>query len=317
MITTRQARRAAGAVVVASSVTLLAPPASAQPSAAAVAQVLFEEGVALMEQQRYEEACPKLAESQRIDPGGGTLLNLGACLEQTGKLASAYATYNEALSAAIRDGRKDREASSREKLASIRPRMSHARLFAPQVVGLEVLLDDTSIGPAAWGLSLPIDPGHHVVRASAPGHASWEAGFEVRSAPAVHEVRIPHLVSLAPSRAAPLGRTPGDEDPSPGRRSAAVGFGLGGAGLLVVGGVSGGLAFAQKAASDDACPTRSTCTPEGAAAMDRAVGFAWGSTAAIGLGLVALGVCGYLAWSSHASVARTKVGLTPVGSLTW
>ncbi len=317
MIATKQARRAACAVVAVFSTTLLAPHAAAQPSAAAVAQVLFEEAVALMEQQRYEEACPKLAESQRIDPGGGTLLNLGACLEQTGKLASAYATYNEALSVAIRDGRKDRESSSREKLASLRPRMSHARLFAPPIVGLEVLLDDTSIGPAAWGLPLPLDPGRHVVRASAPGHAAWEASFDVRSAPEVHEVRIPRLAGLTPSRATPLARAPGDEDARSGRRTAALGLGLGGAGLLVLGGVSGGLAFAQKAASDDACPTRSTCTPEGAAAMDRAVGFAWGATAAVGLGLVALGVGGYLAWSTPSAVSGAKTGLTPLGSLVW
>src|SRR4051794_13341253 len=37
-----------------------------------IAQALFEQARALMAAHRYEEACSKFAESQRVDPASGT-----------------------------------------------------------------------------------------------------------------------------------------------------------------------------------------------------------------------------------------------------
>ena len=53
-------------------------PAQAQPSpdARAAAAALFEDGRRLMGENKYAEACPKLEESQRLDPHMGTLFTL-------------------------------------------------------------------------------------------------------------------------------------------------------------------------------------------------------------------------------------------------
>lgn len=59
----------------------------------AAARALFDDGKRLMLEKRWDEACPKLAESQRLDPGGGTILALALCYEGTGKTATAWATF--------------------------------------------------------------------------------------------------------------------------------------------------------------------------------------------------------------------------------
>ena len=60
------------------------------------AEVLFDQGRKLMGQQRYEEAAHKLEQSESLDPGVGTLLNLADCYVHLGRTASAWATYRSA-----------------------------------------------------------------------------------------------------------------------------------------------------------------------------------------------------------------------------
>src|SRR5262245_36723730 len=60
------------------------------------AQALFDQGRALVTLGRFAEACPKLAESLRLDPGIGTMLWLADCYENVGRSASAWATFREA-----------------------------------------------------------------------------------------------------------------------------------------------------------------------------------------------------------------------------
>ena len=65
--------------------------ALAEPSAAdrSAAQALFEQARDLMKQDKAAEACPKLEESQRLDPGVGTQFNLAECYVKMHRTASA------------------------------------------------------------------------------------------------------------------------------------------------------------------------------------------------------------------------------------
>ncbi len=147
-----------------------APSASEQM----LAQSLFDEGRQLMDRGKYAEACPKLAESQRLDPGGGTLLNLAICHQKEGRFGTAYLEMKSALSQAVKDGRKDRETIANEHIALLASRVPR---LAVHVVredpGLEVKVDGTVLRKPAWDLLTVVDPGPHVIDAAAPGKAPF------------------------------------------------------------------------------------------------------------------------------------------------
>ena len=65
----------------------------------AAAEALFDQGVRLMKQNSFSDACPKLEESERIDPAVGTLLYLGECYERVGKgwLATKVSMYSRGV----------------------------------------------------------------------------------------------------------------------------------------------------------------------------------------------------------------------------
>src|SRR5581483_3808708 len=73
---------------------------------------------------KYDEACPKVEASQRLDAGLGTLLFLADCYEKGGKLASAWATFREAESIAAGRGDQPREQIARTRSAALEPRLS-------------------------------------------------------------------------------------------------------------------------------------------------------------------------------------------------
>jgi hypothetical protein len=134
-----------------------------------------------------------LEESQRLDPGGGTLLNLAICHEKQGKLATAHAEYSAALSLALASNRPDRQKTAREALSALGPRLPRLRLIVvdpPE--GLVVSLDGSPLPRAAWAIPMPLDPGPHSLVASAPGKLAATVATELREGQAT-EVTLPAL----------------------------------------------------------------------------------------------------------------------------
>lgn len=281
-----------------------------------LAQSLFEQARQLMGAGRFEEACPKLEESQRLDPGGGTQLNLGLCHEKQGKIATAWTDFKGALSLARRDGRQERAAAAEERIAALEPRLPWLTLaVAGAAEGEQVTLDGAAVGKAAWGSPIAIDPGTHVLSASAFGRKPWSGTVSVVVGEKLR-VSIPELettttapslvptVVPSPNSTPELARTavpPPNSAPElarsarpSGRNTAAWIIGGTGVVALGIGTIFGVRTLAKKKDSDAQCPTDASCSREGVTLNDEAHTSAWISDIGFGLGIVGVGVGTYL-----------------------
>jgi hypothetical protein len=189
------------AMALAASLALFgaAHPASAGVAAerSAAAQVLFDQAMDLLESGRVAEACPKLEESQRLDPGMGTQFRLAECYEKLGKSASAWALYLEVAEAARGAGQSEREAVARQRANALAPRLSRLTLVVPpqlgRVSGLEIRQDGVVLGRTAWGTAVPVDPGERTITVSAPGKRGWQTRVRAGDRAEALEVRVPVL----------------------------------------------------------------------------------------------------------------------------
>jgi hypothetical protein len=200
----------------------IAGPARSQSSSGeAVAETLYREGRKLMGDARYAEACAKFAESQRLDPASGTLLNLAACHDAEHLFATAWLEYTESIALARRDQREDRVRYAEERMRMLEPKLSHLGIVvSPEsdVPELQVEVDGVPVRNAARGVPIPVDPGSHRVDARAPGHQSWSQVVKFDETPSNLTVTIPVLPSSpSPTTTAsvsPTQPTPGRERPS-------------------------------------------------------------------------------------------------------
>lgn len=181
--------------------------ASADTRDPAAAQALFDDAKKLIDARRYAEACPKLAESQKLDPAGGTTLVLAMCYEGEGKLASAWAAYTQAVSEARRDKRPDREKAAADKISALTPRLSRLRI-SPAGGGepdLTVKRNGAPVGRAQWATAVPMDPGEYAFEASAPGKKVWRGTARIVGEGSLFDIMIPALEAEpeAPASAAP------------------------------------------------------------------------------------------------------------------
>jgi hypothetical protein len=217
------------------AIVTCAIPAAAQSRD--IAESLFQSGKRLLEQERYAEACPKLAESFRADPATGTLLALAMCHEAEGKLGSAWTEYGDVAERARREGRSDRDEAARQFRSALEPRLATLTIEVPasvaEIPGLVVTRDGLPVGAGAWSATSPIDPGTHLVGASAPGRQTWTATVAVHGAGQHARIAVPALVvvataGLVTTTSAPQAvrsRPPGDPRARGLRIAARVAFG--------------------------------------------------------------------------------------------
>jgi hypothetical protein len=290
----------------------------------ALAEELYREGSALMDQKQYEEACRKLAESHRLDPATGTLMNLASCHEAMGLTATAWVEYGESLLAARRDQRPDRVQFNEQRIAALEPKLSRLAILVPkeaQIEGLEVRIDGKLIGAAAWGVSAPIDPGKHRIEALAPRRIAWSAEVSIGAEADKQSVQVPLLEEdpnapqpeLGPAPVTPLPQPgPPEADRLPMDRPIPTSVYIAGGITLAfaaAAGVSGAMYLSKRSEYDD---SRSTLPEDQQQELrDSAQLPGIINLAATGATVVGAVVTGYLYFSRPTAAASTKLQLSP------
>ena len=312
--------RTATFVFTLAAVVLRSSPALAGDEAAA--EALFVEGKKLAAEGKLSEACPKFAESNRLDRGAGTLIHLADCYEKNHQTASAWATFKDAASAAQALNRADWQKLATQRAAALEPKLAKLTIKVQDPAEkIEVTRDNSSMSPASWGTPLPIDVGHHVVQAWAPGRKPFKATVAVSKDGERAEVVVPKLEygtgeAPAPAVVPAAGKTVPPsavvaDTRSDGSPQKTIGFVVGGIGIagLAVGAITGLIAIGKNSDSKQACPNDGACTnPEAIEANDGAKTFGTVSTIGFIAGGVAVAAGAILILTAPSSPSGSRSG---------
>ncbi len=262
----------------------LVAPAIAHADAPTPAETLFREGRTLLDAKKYDEACPKLAESQKLEPGAGTLLALALCHEGQGKTATASKELKQASELGRKNGRTDLAAAADKRARALEASVPHLVVHLPEQdsASYRVRCDGELVVETSSPLAL--DPGEHRVEIAADGMLSRSYVVRISGA-GTTEIVVDKLDDVAaptaaapkaePSSSRPILTTSEPTQPAPENRGGTqrtIGLVLVGAGVVGLGAGAwfGGQALSQSGEAKRTCPTQDSCADDGNQANDRA-----------------------------------------------
>jgi hypothetical protein len=283
-----------------------APPvADAAATRASDAERLFREGRTAMEAGDLVHACPKFAESEKLDPAPGTLLSLADCEERARSFVRAREHYQLAASGFPK--KDPRRAFATGRAQAVEKRVAHVtlRLSGDAPADASVRLGETVVPRSDLGTSTAIDPGDVQVKVSAPGrkdNAFIVTFAEGETKDVACELGAPETARAEASTATAPVPSPADDRVSasssdPRLTVSYVLLGLGAA-SLIVGGVSGVLAAGKAGTVKDHCDASSACDQEGVDAASAGRFLAPLSTVTLIAGAVLAGAGAYFFFAS-------------------
>ncbi|HET7541760.1 MAG TPA: hypothetical protein VFK05_17920 [Polyangiaceae bacterium] len=307
----------------------------------ATAEAVFEEGIRLIKQGNFAEACPKFEMSQRVEPAVGTMLYLAECYEKTNRTASAWAMFREAASLAETSNQIERMKTAQTRAARLEPRLAWLTIEVAKealVPGLQIRRNGVLVATDLSGTAIPVDPGDVTVEAAAPGHLPFSTKVKVptkgRVSVAIPALQaapeptpVPGAVGAAATTAQPEGAAPAPANatpqaaatapsssakPAPAEQRSLIPWIVGGAGVVALG---VGTVFGLKAISnaDDSradCPNGVCNSEQGQKDADAAHTQATISTVSFVLGGAAIATGAVLYFTLPKQ--KTEVGMVPM-----
>ncbi|HKO91928.1 MAG TPA: hypothetical protein VJU61_12285, partial [Polyangiaceae bacterium] len=165
------------------------------------------------------------------------------------------------------------------------------------VAGLALTLDGSALGPATWGVPMPVDPGEHAVLAQAPGHEPWQGVAQIPERAAQISLDVPALLPTAPPPApgAAPGDAASDEDASSSARTLPYVIGGVGVAAVALSGLFGLRALNKNGEAKEVCVDNPNACPKDeierhAELLDAARTARNAGLATLGIGLVGIGV---------------------------
>ena len=152
-----------------------------------------------LEQSNFEAALEKFRRVQAVRETVAVHYRIGACLEGLGRFKEAVVAYDGAI--ALGSGGDSNNAESikaaRAKVVDLTRRIPQLTITLSEAPpsDLAVEIDHESVSPSLFRTPIPLDPGPHVITATASGAAPFRADLTLASG-----ARISLAIPLSPPR---------------------------------------------------------------------------------------------------------------------
>lgn len=172
-------------------------PPPTDESAALEARTLFEDGVRMSREERWAEALDRFRRSRALVPRPSTLFNIAIALDRLGRARESIAAIDEYLASSdpARD-EGDRGEAMRLRVEA-QARLAHLTVTVA-AADATVELDGAPLDP---GIEQLVDPGDHVLVATAPGHRTTRVPLAL--APGAHVERVLELAPIVATTSTP------------------------------------------------------------------------------------------------------------------
>jgi len=255
---------------------VIVPEARAQSDGdRATARALGQEGQQALDAKDYPTAEDRFRRADKMVHAPTLMLGLARALAAEGKFVEAQEGYNRIIREGLPPGAPDvfKHAldDAKREVEAVAPKVAAVTITVKAAAGSDipdpqVVLDEHPVNSASLGVRRAIDPGAHVLRASAEGYKPGELKFTVPEggsvmAPLSLERDLTAPVAAGTPVTAPVGPAPGTAaaadmsapQPSSTRKILPwIGFGVGAAGL-VLGGVTGIVAISEHSTLSGEC----------------------------------------------------------------
>lgn len=246
----------------------------------ATARALGQAGQKALDAKDYKSAEDDFRRADSLVHAPTLLLGLARSLAGEGKFVEAQEAYRrivregvapgapEVFSRAVDEAKQEVDGVS-ARIGGMTIRVQGAD--GKPVAGVKVTIDDAPISAASLGVRRLVDPGNHLVKASADGYKAAQVQVTVAPGGSSDAPLTLQVDASAPPTPAsnPVAPTPepsnGSNQPAPATEPSSgpsiwpwVALGVGGAGL-VVGGITGGLAVSDHSSLTSTC--KPACGP--------------------------------------------------------